>query len=202
MDCELGAKLYYGVNKEIGKDEFENRIKDNTLTDVLKAVDVHKGDAFFIPSDTIHAVGEGIQICEIQQNSNSTYRVYDFGRVGKDDKPRPLHIDKAIDVSNLKPVKASFKPCGFEFEKGDAEIIKMASCDKFTTYVAKDNGETFWNVDDKSFGSIVVLDGNLSLSCKDESLSLNKSDTAFIDAGSGKVNISGEGESIFARVQS
>ena len=65
MDCELGAKLYYGVNKEIGKDEFENRIKDNTLTDVLKAVDVHKGDAFFIPSDTIHAVGEGIQICEI-----------------------------------------------------------------------------------------------------------------------------------------
>ena len=63
-----------------------------------------------------------------------------------------------------------------------------------------DNGETFWNVDDESFGSIVVLDGNLSLSCKDESLSLNKGDMAFIDAGSGKVNISGEGEFIFARV--
>ena len=63
-----------------------------------------------------------------------------------------------------------------------------------------DNDETFWNVDDKSFGSIVVLDGNLSLSCKDESLSLNKGDTAFIDAGSGKVNISGEGEFIFACV--
>ena len=63
-----------------------------------------------------------------------------------------------------------------------------------------DNDETFWNVDDKSFGSIAVLDGNLSLSCKDESLSLNKGDTAFIDAGSGKVYISGEGEFIFARV--
>ena len=65
-----------------------------------------------------------------------------------------------------------------------------------------DNDETFWNVDDKSFGSIVVLDGNLSLSCKDESFSLNKGYTAFIDAGSGKVNISGEGEFIFVCVQS
>ena len=63
-----------------------------------------------------------------------------------------------------------------------------------------DNDETFWNVDDKSFGLIVVLDGNLSLSCRDESLSLNKGDMAFIDAGSGKVNISGEGEFIFTRV--
>ena len=63
-----------------------------------------------------------------------------------------------------------------------------------------DNDETFWNVDDKSFDSIVVLDGNLSLSCKDESLSLNKGDKAFIDAGSGKVNISGEGEFIFVCV--
>ena len=63
-----------------------------------------------------------------------------------------------------------------------------------------DNDETFWNVDDKSFDLIVVLDGNLSLSCKDESLSLNKGGTAFIDAGSGKVNISGEGEFIFVCV--
>ncbi len=65
---------------------------------------------FFIESGTIHAIGEGIVICEIQQNSNTTYRVYDFGRVGKDGKPRELHIEKANDVSNLTPLESDFKP--------------------------------------------------------------------------------------------
>lgn len=76
LDCEPDSFLYFGVNKEITKEEFERRIHDNTLLDVLKAVPVHKGDVFFIKSGTIHAIGAGIQICEIQQNSNTTYRVY------------------------------------------------------------------------------------------------------------------------------
>ena len=90
VDCEPGASLYFGVNRALTKEEFKKRIEDNTLTDVLYKADVKKGDVFFIQSGTIHAIGAGILICEIQQNSNTTYRVYDYGRRGADGK---LHGD-------------------------------------------------------------------------------------------------------------
>ena len=83
IDAEPGAFLYYGFKKEISKEEFRERIENNTLLEVLNAVPVKKGDALFIESGTIHAIGKGILIAEIQQNSNVTYRVYDYGRVGK-----------------------------------------------------------------------------------------------------------------------
>ena len=79
LDCEPGAFLYYGFDHEISKAEFEERIKNNTLTEVLNAVPVHKGDCFFIPAGTLHAICKGIVIAEVQQNSNVTYRVYDYG---------------------------------------------------------------------------------------------------------------------------
>ena len=106
LDCEPGAFLYYGFDHEISKEEFERRIQDNTLTEVLNAAPVHKGDVFFIPSGTLHAICQGIVIAEIQQNSNVTYRVYDYGRVGADGKPRALHIRQALDVTEPEPLPA------------------------------------------------------------------------------------------------
>ena len=103
LDCVPGAYLYYGFTHEISKEEFAERIKNNTLTEVLNAVPVHKGDCFFIPSGTLHAICQGIVVVEVQQNSNVTYRVYDYGRVGADGKPRQLHIPQALDVTERKP---------------------------------------------------------------------------------------------------
>ena len=109
LDCEPGAFLYYGFDHEISKSEFEERIKNNTLTEVLNAVPVHKGDCFFIPSGTLHAICKGIVVAEVQQNSNVTYRVYDYGRVGADGKPRALHVEKALDVTlRTPPMKHDF----------------------------------------------------------------------------------------------
>ena len=103
LDCVPGAYLYYGFTHEISKEEFAERIKNNTLTEVLNAVPVHKGDCFFIPSGTLHTICQGIVVAEVQQNSNVTYRVYDYGRVGADGKPRALHIEKALDVTRRTP---------------------------------------------------------------------------------------------------
>ena len=103
VDCEPGAYLYYGFDHEISGEEFARRIQDNTLTEVLNAAPVHKGDVFFIPSGTLHAICHGIVIAEIQQNSNVTYRVYDYGRVGADGKPRALHIQQALAVTKCTP---------------------------------------------------------------------------------------------------
>ena len=79
-------------------EEFKERIENNTLEEVLNKVYVKKGDVLFIPPRTLHAIGEGILIAEIQQNSNVTYRIYDYGRVGADGKPRQLHIKAATPV--------------------------------------------------------------------------------------------------------
>lgn len=200
MDCEEGASLYFGVNQEISKEEFASRIQDNTLLDVLKKVPVHKGDVFFIKAGTIHAIGAGTLICEIQQNSNTTYRVYDYGRVGKDGKPRELHVDKAIDVSNLSPIDSDFKPCGPELTVGDADSVRLATCEYFTTYETTLHGQTTLNVDEESFGSIVVLDGSATIENNGEVLQVTKGDSVFITANSGDVNISGDCQWIYSRV--
>ena len=107
VDAEKDAFLYYGFKKEISREEFARRIQEDTLLEVLNAVPVHKGDVLFIESGTIHAIGKGILIAEIQQNSNVTYRVYDYGRVGKDGKKRDLHIEQALAVTNRVPLVKS-----------------------------------------------------------------------------------------------
>ena len=99
VDCEEGAQLIYGFNKKISRSEFEERIKNNTLDEVMNYVPVKKGDVFFIKAGTLHAIGKGILIAEIQQNSNTTYRVSDYGRLGADGKPRELHVKNAVDVT-------------------------------------------------------------------------------------------------------
>ena len=104
LDAEEGAFLYYGFKREITREEFARRIEENTLLEVLNAVPVKKGDVLFIESGTLHAIGKGILIAEIQQNSNVTYRVYDYGRVGKDGKKRDLHIEKALAVTSRVPI--------------------------------------------------------------------------------------------------
>ncbi len=94
VDCAQDAYLYYGFSREISREELRQRIQDGTILEVLNKVSVQKGDVFFIEAGTIHAIGKGIVIAEIQQNSNVTYRVYDYGRTGPDGKQRDLHIEK------------------------------------------------------------------------------------------------------------
>lgn len=200
LEAEEGASLYYGTNTEITKEEFRERIENNTILDVLKEVPVHKGDVFFIAAGTIHAIGAGIVICEIQQNSNSTYRVYDFGRVGADGKPRELHIEKAIDVSNLTPLTSDFKPAGDVENYEGYHRAMMASCDYFTTYIYDVESLCDVEVDDNSFASFVVVEGAGTITQGDNELEMKKGDSFFVSAGSGKVTLSGNCRFILSRV--
>ena len=106
LDAEPGASLYYGFDREVSLEEFSSRVSDGTLTEVLRKVPVKPGDVFFIPSGTLHAIGAGLVIAEIQQNSNVTYRVFDYGRLGADGKPRALHVEKALAVTDRRPAPA------------------------------------------------------------------------------------------------
>ncbi len=121
MDVGENAFLYYGFRQEISREEFERRIQEDTLLEVLNAVPVQKGDVLFIESGTIHAIGRDILIAEIQQNSNVTYRVYDYGRIGKDGKKWDLHIGKALAVTNRVPII-----------RDKSSYPHVADCDYFT----------------------------------------------------------------------
>lgn len=103
LDCEPNSYLYYGFSHKISREEFARRIADGTLLEVVQKVPVKKGDVFFIPPGTLHAIGPGILLAEVQQNSNVTYRIYDYGRLDTDGKPRQLHVEKALEVTNLSP---------------------------------------------------------------------------------------------------
>ncbi len=197
LQADEGACLYFGTNREVSKEEFKAKIEDNTLLDVLKKVPVKKGDVFFIEAGTIHAIGAGIVICEIQQNSNSTYRVYDFGRVGADGKPRELHIEKALDVSNLKPLESDFKPCGKTEQHEGYDVTMLGTCEYFTTYLYHAEAGCKLHVDEESFAALIVLEGEGTIQ---KDLSFAKGDSFFIPAGYGDVEIKGNCQFVLARV--
>jgi mannose-6-phosphate isomerase len=99
------AQLVYGLSQKTTAEAFRLALQDGTLNEYLHYLSIQQGDAIFVPTGTIHALLEGAVVAEIQQNSDTTYRVYDWGRVGADGKPRPLHIDKALDVINFDMVR-------------------------------------------------------------------------------------------------
>ena len=194
IDAEPNAFLYYGFKQEISKDEFAQRIKDNTLLEVLNAVPVNKGDALFIESGTLHAIGKGILIAEIQQNSNVTYRVYDYGRVEADGKKRDLHIEKAIAVTNRVPIV-----------KSGANYPHIADCDYFTVDKLNLDGDLTYRVQgtvkNKSFLSILILDGSGTISNQGEKLEYKKGDSLFLPANSGDWQIEGTCDALLTTIR-
>lgn len=194
MECEPDAFLYYGFCKEITKEEFVRRIKDETLTEILHKVQVQPGDILFIEAGTLHAIGKGIVIAEIQQNSNVTYRVYDYGRVGTDGKKRDLHIEKAIAVTKRVPLlrSKSFNP-------------HVADCEYFTVDKLNLDGNIMEHmggyIGKESFASILIMEGEGHIACKGEVLPYRKGDSLFLSAGSGRYDIFGCCEALVTTIQ-
>ena len=198
VDCDEGAELIYGFNREVSKEEFEQRIKDNTLPEICNYVPVHKGDVFFISAGTLHAIGAGILIAEVQQNSNTTYRVSDYGRLGVDGKPRPLHIEKALEVTSRTEPTVPYGNVGEIVQEKYGTIRKLASCNLFTAELLSLGGETEISLSD-SFISLLLLDGELNIAWDGGSISAEKGGSIFIPADL-KVKISGKAEILYSRV--
>lgn len=194
MDAGENAFLYYGFKKEISMEEFERRIREDTLLEVLNAVPVRKGDVLFIESGTIHAIGKDILIAEIQQNSNITYRVYDYGRIGKDGKKRDLHIEKALTVTNRVPIV-----------RDNRSYPHVADCDYFTVDKLYLDGKVMKRlegfVSEESFASILFLNGSGTITCGTETLVFQKGDSFFLPAKSGNYQIEGSCDALITTIR-
>ncbi len=184
-ECDEGAELIYGFKETITKEEFRKAIEENTLLDKLNRVKVHKGDVFFITPGTLHAIGKGILIAEIQQSSNVTYRVYDYGRIGADGKPRELHIEKALEVTKPEPPSEKYGQPEKKSLSG-AECRPLCECEYFITTKYDISDEFKFNVSD-TFIHVLVMDGEGDIS----GIPVKKGSSVFVPAGTGTVNIKG-----------
>ena len=185
VEAEEGAGIYLGFNRDVTKEEYETAIKEKRLTELLNFYEVKAGDCFFIPSGTIHAIGKGCLICEIQQNSNLTYRVYDYGRKDKNGNERELHIEKALKVTNLN----KFEPTLFEGET-------LGACEYFTVTKHKAEGLSTFFAGDDSFACVCCTSGRGKI----ENSDINAGDSFFIPAGYGNYSISGNLEFLITKI--
>lgn len=198
VDCEPGAELIYGFNTTLTAEELRAQIEADTLPDVCNFVPVKKGDVFFIQAGTLHAIGKGILIAEVQQNSNTTYRVSDYGRLGADGKPRPLHVDKAVDVTVPTPPSIPYGQTGELSPIEGGTLRPLANCEFFTAdLVNVDGTATFGKAD--TFVSLLCLDGDATLTDGTTAFALKKGASAFVPAGM-TVTVSGKAQLLQSHV--
>ena len=183
VDCDEGAALVYGLKDKFNEASFREALKNGTVESLLNYVPVHKGDIFFIPTGLVHAIGKGILIAEIQQNSNITYRVYDYNRL-QNGKPRELHVEQAISVIRdftEEDINA------IRYSKKEKEPGMLASCDYFTTYRYDIRGAVTRAAED-SFECVMCLEGEGFCG----NVPMKKGDTCFVPAGYGSYSVSSE----------
>lgn len=198
VDCDEGAQLIYGFNQDISQGEFLERINSNNLSPVCNYVPVKKGDVFFIEAGTMHAIGKGILIAEVQQNSNTTYRVSDYGRLGADGKPRQLHIKQALDVTKTKRPVRPYGNVGDVTLYPFGTVRELARCDYFTAELIKLDGNV-GIYDNESFMSLLITEGEALLSYTGGMMSLKKGDSVFVPATL-KVSLIGTAEIIYTHI--
>lgn len=190
LDCDPGSFLYYGVERTVTPEEMHRAIDDDTVCDLLHRVPVKKGDVFFIPAGTLHAIGAGIRICEIQQNSNLTYRVYDYGRRDKNGQLRPLHIKQALEVSSLEPSVITPACPATALDEG-AFRRELASCPYFRASFYTVQSTLSLTAGSGSFLSLTIVEGSGTITDGVQPLSFSAGDSLFIPAGSGALFLQG-----------
>ena len=181
VEAEAGAGIYMGLKRRCTVEEFSRAVADGSVEQLLSFVPVKAGDVYFIPSGTVHAIGAGVLIYEIQQNSTLTYRLYDYMRRDKDGNLRELHVDKAMLVSELDTYK------GIPRDEQNPAII--GKCRYFEAEKHKLNLTFLAYADDSSFVAITCISGEGEI----DGEKMKAGDSFFIPAGAGEVIISGEG---------
>lgn len=205
LDATRDAKLVYGLHHKVGKEQMRRSIEDGTVEKYLQKVPVQKNDLFFIEAGTIHAIGAGALIAEIQENSNLTYRLYDYNRVGKDGEKRELHVEKALDVANLNASTEPRQPLRvLKYRPGCASEL-LCRCRYFEVYRMLVNTERCRNfveyqADSTSFRVLLCTDGCGSVIYGEkESIFFFKGDCIFVPADSVKLKIHGQAQFLDVR---
>ena len=196
LDAAKDAKLVYGLNHDTDAEALRKSIENGTVEKHLQTVPIAKNDVFFIEAGTIHAVGAGALIAEIQQSSNLTYRLYDYDRVDKNGRKRPLHVDKALAAANLRSSAAPRQPMRvLRYRPGCASEL-LCRCRYFEVYRMLVNTErrqkVTYRADAMSFRVLLCVDGCGTMGFGGSIHNLYKGDCVFLPADSVEVCLHGQ----------
>lgn len=204
LDATKDAKLVYGLHHDVNKDELRQGIMQGTVEKYLQKVPIKKNDVFFIEAGTIHAIGAGALIAEIQENSNLTYRLYDYDREDKNGNKRELHIEKALAVANLKGSAEPTQPLRvLKYRMGCASEL-LCRCKYFEVYRMLINTErcrqmVSFQADQTSFRVLLCVNGCGVISWDDDRINFFKGDCIFVPANSKELKIHGKAQFLDVR---
>lgn len=200
LDAEPESHLVHGFNRDIDKDTLRRSIVQGSIEKYLQYVPIHKDDVYFIEPGQVHAIGAGALIAEIQENSNLTYRLYDYGRLDKDGLPRPLHVEKALDIVNLTNNAEPRQPMRvLRYQKGCASEL-LCRCKYFQVERLLINTETRLKIAScrpsaRSFQVLLCVDGIGTLFPEGgETITFRKGDCIFVPAGCAEIEFQGKGQ--------
>ena len=186
MQADEGSRIIVGFKKAASPEEYLKHLKDNTLVDILEQIPVSPGDVFLLETGTVHAIGAGIVVAEIQQTSDITYRIYDFNRKDANGNLRQLHVEESLEAINYEETDAQKV-----YDRNLNQSNPMVDCDYFTTNFLPINGNVPIQKDGKSFTVYMCVDGSFDISFSDKRNSFNKGDTVLIPADLKDYELSG-----------
>ena len=189
MECDMDAAIYCGFKKDVTREEVLEHLNKGDLLSLLNKIDVQKGETYYIPSGTVHAIGKGNVICEIQQNSNSTYRLYDYGRKDKYGNYRKLDVDNALEVINYHKYQ-NFSTVRTEQDNGEV----ICRCKYFESIHYCCNDELYLDMDEDSFFAIIIMNGTGTIQCQEYTLNFKAGDCFFLPMKKTRIKISGKCE--------
>ncbi len=201
LQCEPDSCIYCGFKRDVTREEVEKAVEEDTILSLLNRIPIKQGEAFFIPAGTVHAIGKGSLICEIQQSSNCTYRLYDYNRRDKYGNYRELHMEKALAVMNYSR---------YEVQRFDSETIEtqevvlriLSRCKYFECVSCTLHGSYVLEEDGNSFYSLLCVKGKAQLQHAEgaERIQMKAGDSIFIPAGEQKFRLDGDAEIIITHI--
>ena len=177
MQADENARLIVGFKENSSKEAYLQKLESNDILSLLNEIPVKKGDVFLLETGTIHAIGAGIVIAEIQQTSDITYRIYDWDRVDANGNKRELHTELAIDAINYKTTAAKK-----EYTATENKSTSIVDCPYFKTNIIPLNGEISINKNDDSFMVLMCTEGSFEMHLNDEKYMYQTGDTVLIPA--------------------
>ena len=200
LAAEPGAELVLGWTRDTNRAEYERRVADGTLGEILRRVPVAPGEAYYLPAGTLHAIGAGIQLFETQQASDLTYRIFDWNRVGADGKPRELHVAKAADVLDFRAtMPGAVTPIVFT-DGGIERTVAIADRRFAVERLRVTQAGAFIATDGRPL-ALMAMESPLTLKTGGGGTALRPWETAVVPAAAERVTFSAPGKVLVVRVQ-
>ncbi len=186
IQADKNAKLIKGFAKDLSKTEYQNRLYNKTLKDVMNYIPVNKGDAFYIDAGNVHALGPGILLTEIQQSADTTYRIYDWDRVDKNGNSRKLHVQEALEAIDFKAEKEG----KIDYHIHKNQSMPMVDEQYFTTNILTLDTAIEKNYEElRSFVIYIITDGKMVLKSENTNMNLGIGDVVLLPAITNKIEL-------------